>query len=359
MAKRILVYGMTDNPGGIETYLVNMMQKMRERDVIFDYLCDFPTVAHKELIERNGSRIYYIPAKSKGLIKHWMEVYRVVKRHEEYKTIYFNILDAGAAFTMLIPWLMRRKIVVHSHNGETDKKRLHKYCRPFMLFMAKEYLACSNVAAEFMFGSKHKNEVIFIPNAIDVGKYKYNEKSRKETREKLNLHEDNVVICHVGRLSLQKNPFGMLEIFKAVLRQNDKAILLSVGTGELANEVKEKAYELGIHNNVRFLGKRSDVAELLQAADVFFLPSFYEGLPIVALEAQAAGLPCVLSKNITEEIDLTGNVCFVSLSESEERWASILLERAALTRECKGVLEETEYNIKNFEQTLNKIEKCL
>lgn len=362
MEKRILVYGMTDNPGGIETYLMNVMQKLAEHNVKFDFICDFPSVAYAELIAKYDSKVYFIPAKSKGLLKHWNELYKVLKQHKEYRTVYFNILDAGAVFTMVIPWILRRKIVTHSHNGETDKKKLHKYCRPVLTLMTNQYLTCSEIASKFMFGSNKKiqDKVIKIPNAIDIEKYKYDEDIRILKRKELNISEEQLVIGHIGRMSIQKNPLGMLDIFKETLKKDKRVVLLSVGTGELQAEVREYASRIGVEEQVKFLGKRADVEDLLQVMDVFFLPSFYEGLPIVALEAQAAGLSCVLSNNITNEVDITGNVSFIDIDAPYEEWANELLKHAKLERNnVKEIWKTSEYNLENFEYEIKKIEKCL
>lgn len=362
MSKRVLVYGMTDNPGGIETYLINTMHELKKQGMVLDFICDFPDIAYKEEILANGSKIYFIPAKSKNLITHWVEILKVLKKHKEYRTVYFNILDAGAAFSMLIPWMLRRRIVVHSHNGETDKKRLHQLCRPIMVFMAKRYLACSKVASDFMFGTNPKiqGKVAIIPNAIDVKKYAYNEEIRRVKRKELNLLNGEKVVCHVGRLSMQKNPFGMLDIFKALLIKEKNVILLSIGTGEIETEVKLYAKKLGISDSVRFLGKRLDVQELMQAADVFFLPSFYEGLPIVAIEAQAAGLQCVISDRISRETDITGNVHFLSLDAPVNQWVDTLLEGASASRcDVEEVLKVSDFNIDNFDKAVVRLKKYL
>ena len=359
MPNRVLAYGMTDNPGGIETYLINTMKELNKQDIKLDFLCDFPQIAYKEDIENNGSKVYFIPAKGKRLIKHWLEIAKVLKEHKEYQTIYFNILDAGAVFTMMIPWIMGRKIVTHSHNGETDKKKLHKYCRPLMNFVTSEYFSCSKVAASFMFGKKAEKAVL-IPNAIDMEKYRYNEVVRARKRKELGIDNNTNVICHVGRLSIQKNPFGMLDIFHELVENNENSVLLSIGTGELEKEVKECAKKLEIEKNVQFLGKRDDVSELLQAADVFFLPSFYEGLPIVVLEAQAAGLTCIVSDSITREVDITGNVQFINLHEQKNKWVNALIDSSKMARHDVGEkLKDSEYNINNYNSIIQKlIDSC-
>ena len=149
----------------------------------------------------------------------------------------------------------------------------------------------------------------------------------------------------------------MLDIFKEVLQKVPDAVLISIGTGDMDDEVLSYAKEIGIEKNVLFLGKRSDIPELLSASDVFFLPSFYEGLPIVAIEAQASGLQLVISDAITKETDITGNVKFISLNESNETWANALIEASNKSREnnVMNKISEAEYNTDDAEKITKKL----
>ena len=321
MPTHILVYGMTDNPGGIETYVMNQLRTIDRNKVIFDFVTDFPTIAYADEIKSYGSNIHYIPAKSKSLFKHLYGLYKILHKHPEYKKVYFNVLDAGAAITEVIPWIMGRCVITHSHNGSTNKIRLHKLCRPFLNFFTCKRYACSQVAAQFMFGDK---TATIIPNMIDLRKYNFSEEKRNAKRKELDI-ENKFVICHIGRLSPQKNPIGLIDIFKAVLEIDPNSVLLSVGTGEIADEVHTYAKENGVYENILFLGKRTDIDYLLCASDIFLLPSFYEGLPIVAIEAQASGLPCILSDNISKETKIAENVYFLNLEHPVEEWAKTIL----------------------------------
>ena len=329
--KKILVYGMTDNPGGIETYLLNFFRRVQDRDVHLDFVTDFPQVAYAAEFEKGGARIYYIPAKSRGLVRQWRAMHRILRKHPEYQTVYFNVLDAGGALTMLVPFLMGRRVVVHSHNSATDKKRLHRLCRPLLKIVSSHYAACSKVAADYMFGNT-KLPVLIIPNVIDTAAYAYNPQLREAKRSELGV-QDKLVICHVGRISNQKNPFGLIDIFSEIHRKDSNAVLLSVGDGELADEFHVYIQKKQLGDAVHCLGRRSDVAEILQAADVFLLPSFYEGLGIVAIEAQAAGLPCVISNSIPPEVICTDHVTSLSLKLPPAKWADEILRAARLPRE--------------------------
>ena len=334
MPTRILVYGMTDNPGGIEMYVMNQLRTIDRNKVLFDFVTDFPTIAYADEIKSYGSKIYYIPAKSKSPFKHLYALYKILRNHKEYKKVYFNVLDAGAAVTEFVPWIMGRIVMTHSHNGNTDKVRLHKLCRPFLnLFTHKRY-ACSQVASQFMFGNK---SATIIPNMIDLQKYGFSEEKRNKKRKELGI-ENKLVICHIGRLSPQKNPMGLIDIFKAVREENPNTVLVSIGTGEIADEVHNYAKEKGVYDSILFLGKRTDIDYLLCASDVFLLPSFYEGLPIVAIEAQASGLPCVLSDNISQEAKITENVHFLNLEEPFKKWTNTILSFRQIKR--KNVFDD-------------------
>lgn len=328
--KHILVYGMTNNPGGIETYLLSFFQRAQGKGVHLDFVSDFPAISGSEILESRGASLFFIPAKSKSLWGHLRGLWKILRQHKEYQTVYFNILDAGAAITMIVPFLLRRKIVVHSHNDNTEKLRLHKLCKPFLNFMAKGHAACSPMAGEYMFGAAGA-DCLVIPNAIDSEKYAFDDSLRQKKRRELGV-EGRPVICHVGRISYQKNPMGLIDIFQEVHRQNPDAILLSVGGGELMEQFTDYIARKGLTDCVKRLGVRKDVPEILQAADVFLFPSLFEGLGIALLEAQAAGLPCVISDVIPKQAIVTDLVCSVSLDAPPEAWAKLVLDRIALPR---------------------------
>lgn len=335
--KRVLVYGMTDNPGGIESYLITVLEKMRDFDICLDFVTDFPEIAYKERLVANGSRIYYIPAKGKKLFRHWAGMRKILKDNPDYETVYFNLLDAGGVFTAIIAKLMGRNVVVHSHNGDTDKQKLHRRCKPLLGMITDRYMACSGLAAEYMFGEKilKKKDIMVVPNAIEAGRFEYNEKIRHEYRKKLGI-DDRFVVCHVGRMTRQKNPFRMIDIFKEVYKRNPQAVLLYIGDGDIKKEVTEYAKTAG--DAVKILGTRDDIPEIMQASDVFLLPSLYEGLPIVAIEAQAADLPTVMSTDITDEVGITDHAVYVDLQEGNDKWANVILSFEG--RKRKSVKED-------------------
>ena len=321
--KHILVYGMSDNPGGIETYLLNFFLRTQGKLIHMDFVSDFSAVAYGDILEERGAKIHFIPAKSKNLFGHLLSMWRILRSHREYDGVYFNILDAGAAVTMIPVFLLGRKIVVHSHNDNTEKIRLHRICKPFLNFFTAERSACSEAAAEYMFGKKAKQALV-VPNAIDATRFIFCEETRMRKRQELGLG-DRPCICHVGRITQQKNPIGLIDMFEAVRRKCPEALLLSVGTGDMMEQFQDYIAEKGLADSVMCLGVRNDVDELYQAADVFLFPSLYEGLPIALLEAQAAGLPCVISDVISRQATVTDLVRAVSLEASPEKWADLVI----------------------------------
>ena len=320
--KRVLVYGMTDNPGGIESYLMFLMDKLKAYDICLDFVTDFPTIAYDDRIKASGGKVFFIPPKGKKLFKHWMGMRKILKAHPEYESIYFNLLDAGGVFTAIVAKLMRRKVIVHSHNGDTDKVKLHKRCKKALSSIADGFVSCSKLAGKYMFTEKKQDKVLIIPNAIDVDRYSFDPIKREEVRASLDV-SDNFVVCHIGRITRQKNPYRVLDIFEAVYKKEPSAVLLYIGEGDMSEEIKTVVSSKGLP--IKMLGTRGDIPDIMQAADVLLLPSLYEGFPIVSIEAQTAGLPTVMSTNITDEIGLTDRAVFIDLDKSDDEWADKII----------------------------------
>ena len=326
--KRVLVYGMTGGVGGIESYLMNIYRNLDRDKLTFDFVTDFPVMAYEDEVIEKGSYVYKIPAKGRHPVKQLWTLGRILRRHKEYHTVYFNILDAGAAFTMLEPYLHRRRIAVHSHNGNTANTGLHGKMQKLLLFLADRKLACSEIAARYMFGDKSvdNGEVTVINNAIDLDKFRFNPDLRQEKRQELGILEGQKVILHVGRMDPQKNPYFLLDIMKTLAAQDPEALLLYVGWGDLEEDIKAYAGKKGLtEKNVRFLGTSNQVSALMQAADVFLMPSLFEGLPVAGIEAQAADLACFFSDTITRELQITQRVYFLSLETPTQKWAEEIL----------------------------------
>lgn len=353
--KTVLIYGMTNTPGGIESYILSVIKSLNNK-IYFSVVTDFDKVAYEEILKNYNVEIHYIPPKSKSLIKHIRAFYKILKNHREYTTVYFNVMDAICIFTEIVPFVMQRKIITHSHTANAlcgKKRRLHMICRPLLNLISSKKAACSNDAAEFMFGSS--KDTVIIKNAIDIKKYAYNIHVREKLRAEMNI-KNKIALCHVGRICPEKNQEKIIEVFKEFTNSDKNSVLIFVGTGDISieNKLKKRAHELCIDENIIYLGARDDVHEILQAADVFLLPSLFEGIPIAAIEAQAAGLHLVVSDNVSRNVDVTGNVTFIPVDKSKKNtqlWAEAVYNAAMQSRtDTTHAISDKGFDINSSEE---------
>lgn len=316
--------------GGVEAVTINYYRNIDKNKVQLDFICDEDsTNIPYEEIERMGGKVIIIPSYSKPF-KYHKALKRVLKEGN-YKIIHSNIntLSVFSLFAAKCAGVPVR--IAHSHsttNKKEKKKNLMKQVlRPFSKVFATDYMCCSELAGRWLFGNKEydKGNVYLLNNAIDLDKFKYNESLRKKKRKELGIKDDTLVIGHIGRFVAQKNHDFLIDIFNEIHKKNNNSILLLAGQGPLIEDIKNKVKELNLDDNVKFLGQRNDANELYQAFDVFLLPSLYEGLPVVGVEAQAAGLLCYLSDDMTKETKVLDITKFMSLNNTPEEWANNIL----------------------------------
>lgn len=317
--------------GGVESVVMNYYRNIDRSEIQFDFICDEDStnIPYDE-IESLGGKVILIPPYQK-VIKYHKELKRVLKEGN-YKIVHshINTLSVFSLFAAKCAGVPVR--IAHSHSTtnkkEKNKNLMKQLLRPFSKVFATDYMCCSELAGRWLFGDKEydKGNVYLLNNAIDLDKFKYDEVVRREKRKELNIDDDTLVIGHVGRFVEQKNHRFLIDIFNEVHKQNEKSILLLVGQGPLMEKIKEKVKSLGIEDSVKFLGQRNDISELYQAFDVFCLPSLYEGLPVVGVEAQATGLLCLFSDDMTKETKVLESTKFLSLEQSAKEWAEILLK---------------------------------
>lgn len=332
--KRILIIGQTDNPGGVET-VIKRYYEFLQQDFRMDFMVFTNTCYDEAYFKAHQSRIVFIksaqfrhPLAYKKEIHTFFEVNKGI-----YDVIWFNCCDlANSGYIMKQAKITGiRKRIIHAHNTQlmqTGKRRyfyslMHHYWKNHISRYATDFWACSESAGDFFYKAPILKGKAFkiIHNAIETEKYAYDSVTRKQIRETYNL-ENRYVIGHVGRFQFQKNHEFLIDIFYEYLKLDSRAVLMLVGQGEEEDAIRQKVINLGIEKSVLFMGVRTDVNRLLQAMDVFLLPSRFEGLPLVLIEAQTAGLKCFASKDvITEAADLTGNVEFISLKEDADIWA--------------------------------------
>lgn len=318
--------------GGVESVVMNYYRNIDKSKIQFDFICDEDsTNIPRAEIESMGGRIILIPPYQK-VFKYQKELKRVLKEGQ-YKIVHshINVLS-------VFPLRAAKKAgvpvrIAHSHsttNKKEWKKNLLKMAlKPFSKVYATDYFACTEHAGRWLFGDKEfdKGNVYVLNNAIDLDKFKCNEEVRIVKRKELGIDDGTIVIGHAGRFVAQKNHEFIIDVFNEVHKENKNTKLMLIGKGPLEEQIKEKVNQYGLTEAVMFLGQRpEDIHELYQAMDIFLFPSLYEGLGMVAIEAQCAGLPCICSTEVPEIAKVTANVEFIKLEEPVEIWKKKIID---------------------------------
>ena len=252
--------------------------------------------------------------------------------------------------------------IAHSHNTDFQtknkfKKAVGNYFKKKLVFYATDYFACSKLAGEWLFGDKIVTSPKFkvIHNGVDLKKYAFNSKIRNEIRNLYKISENEIVIGHVGRFTEQKNHVFLIDIFNEYHKINSNSRLLLVGTGILEENVKEKVEDLKIADKVIFAGFRSDVNNYMQAMDLFVLPSKFEGLGLVLIEAQASGLPCFTSKDVVpKEAQVSDLLTYIRLSSNAKKWANIINKSSFNRKDVAKEIKDSGYDINEAALELEK-----
>ena len=318
--------------GGVSAMVFNLYRQMSDR-VVFDFLTPNRTTysAQKAEILSRGGKVMEFGINSKNLPGK-LKLYFALKKFlgkRKYDIIHIN---AGVLlFNYVVACACRKysnaKIIVHSHsNGGRSglKEKLSSPLKHGLSKRADRTIACSDSAAEYMFDEKKVKKTLILKNGIDVERFRFNEETREKLRKEKNL-DGNFVIGHIGRFMPEKNHEFLLDVFAECAKREKNSKLLLAGEGELLPEIRDKAVSLGLEDRVVFLGPVTNPEEWYQTMDVFVLPSHFEGFGIVNIEAQAAGLPCVISDAVPEEVDVSGHVDRLPLSAGKNAWADKIL----------------------------------
>ncbi len=339
------VFGRLDC-GGAETLAMELFRNIDRDKFQFDFLVHTDEKCfYDDEVSKLGGTVYHAPP------------YRVYNHFAYVKwwknflnTHNFNVIHGHmysiASIYLKVAKSFGLKTIAHSHstsNGAGFAARIKDFLQLTISIYTDYKLACSPEAGKWLFRSDNFSVV---NNGIDAGKFKFDPGVRSAQREKLAV-TDKFVIGHVGRFSEPKNHTFLLDIFRHVRQKRNNAILLLVGDGELRQSIEQKVHSLGLENSVIFTGVRRDANELLMAMDVFLFPSLYEGLSVALVEAQASGLKCIVSKNVSRESDLTKNMNFLSLDSSLEHWADTILKSEPLTirEQAIEVIRKSGYGI--------------
>ncbi|MBE5802800.1 MAG: glycosyltransferase family 1 protein [Clostridiales bacterium] len=337
---------------GLETILMNYYRNIDRTKIQFDFLTHRPERAdYDDEIEALGGRVFHAPRLyPQNYAAYFSFMKAFFKEHPEYQIMHSHI-DAMSYLPLLAGKRAGVPIrIAHSHNTSIDKDYkylLKQLFRKLLPGTATHLLSCGEEAGRFLFGNRPFS---LIHNAIEPDRFYYNEAVRDEVRTELGL-EGRYVIGHVGRFSYAKNHQFLLEIFAEVLRRDENAVLLLVGTGEKEQEIREGVRRLRIQEQVRFLGTRSDMDRLYQGMDVLVMPSLFEGVPVVGIEAQFAQLPCLFSDRVPTEVGFTELSAFLPLEQSAVYWAEEILKRKQILRGATQVAG-SRYDVTTAQKTL-------
>ena len=311
--------------GGAEAFIMNLYRNIDRTKVQFDFLLRSTENLYNDEIESLGGRIFLTATFPRHAWQNYKDTEAFFTEHKEYAIIHVH----GNALLYMSGLLLAKKTgipvrIMHSHNTQTRKpifRLIHEGNKLFIHSLATTQLACSEAAGEWMFKGY---DCTVVNNGIDVKEYLYNAAAREEIRKEFQL-DGKFVVGHIGRFLRSKNHSFLLDIFSEIHKQNEAAVLLLIGTGLLEESIREQVRQLGLEDAVIFAGVRNDVEKMLQAMDVFLFPSLFEGLGIVAVEAQAAGLHTIVSEAVPKEAFLTELIESIPLSAPKEEWAEKVL----------------------------------
>lgn len=344
------------NTGGAEKIVVTYFKYIDKNKFQWDFVITRYEDENKRgmlesLVEKLGGNIYRVHRKRENYIKNILDINKIIK-NGNYDIVHSH-LDELSTFYLLSAKKNGVKVrICHSHlagaKRGTAVEILCKLLKPLMNRVVTDKFACGIEAAKSLWGKENvdSGNVFIMNNAIETEEFKYKTEIRTQIRKELNV-ENNILFGTVGRLSYQKNTEFIIEIFKQIYILNKKAKLLLVGDGEKEKLLKSKVMEYGLNENVIFIKRREDINKIMMALDAFLLPSRYEGLPIVMVEAQCTGLDCFVSNCITKEIEINPNVYYLSLNESSEFWAEFVLNNMNKFERSKGYknIEKAGYEI--------------
>lgn len=338
----VLVFGMTENPGGVESFLMNYYRRIDLNRFHFDFLCNsYDPVAFEDEIHAMGGRTVHFTSRRRNPLRFRRELESFFVKHAgEYQAIWVNINSlANIDYLKMARKYGIPKRIIHSHNAQNmDTKlrgMLHEANRGTLGRYATDFWACSEYAAKWFYAGKGgkgelRHPAVVIRNAIDVEKIRGGVARREEFRRQAGGEADwsdkYIIIC-IGRLHFQKNQKFAIDIMADLIPEMPDARLVLVGQGEDEEMLRAHVREKGLENEVYFAGVVTDIPGWLGAADFFLFPSVFEGLGIAGLEAQAAGLPVLASADvIPEDIAVTDLLRFYSLQKDAAEWANEIIQ---------------------------------
>lgn len=360
MLRILHVFGQTSR-GGAESMIMNYYRKIDRAEIQFDF------VKHSELegdfdeeIKSLGGRIFSVPRLTVfnyfSYIKTWKEFFSA---HPEYRIVHVHHFKLAGAVLKAAKSCGVKIRIAHSHNASI-KGRLHEtvlfftVLSPMMKHYATHLWACGEEAGKVIFG---KRKFTILNNAIDVNRFYFSESDRTHIRTEYAIKDDVKLIGHVGRFFPQKNHPRLIQIFKQLHSEDHKTMLLLIGDGKDRPMIEHIVQKSGMSDSIIFAGVRSDIPAILSAMDLFLFPSLYEGLPVSIIEAEASGLPCVVSDSVTKEVNVTDLVTNIPLSASDKEWIKAVekaIGRKNQRNRYPQIIKDAHYDISENAQWLTQ-----
>lgn len=345
--KVLIVNTVTFRLNGITSVIMNYYRNMDRTGMQIDFVVKNElSEAFRAELEGSGAAVHYIPRNS-NLPGYIRQLYRVCK-DGKYDVVHIHGNSAMMLLDVLPTLLARVPVrIVHSHSTNCSHVTLHKLLKPLFRRCYTHGFACGEDAGRWLYD---KHPFTILKNGVDLKKYRFDSAVRKEYRRKLGVDEQ-IVIGHIGYFSALKNHTFLLDAFAAAAARDERYRLLLIGNGDLFQDMKDKAAALGVENKVWFLGNTTEVAQYIQAMDMLTLPSLHEGLPVVLVEAQSAGLPCLVSDRVAKEADLTNSLRYLSIDDASA-WAEAFTQidvdegqRAIRCNEWQRCIAEAGYDV--------------
>lgn len=318
---------------GITNVVMNLYHAMDKQDMRMDMLGVYPVGdTYAQQIRSGGGQVFYLERTMRHPLRYIRELEQLI-RSQGYDAIHVHGNSSTLALEMIAGWCAGCQVrIAHSHNTTSSYMTIHRLFKPVFRRLCTHRLACGVDAGKWLYGDK---PFTVVNNGIDTSRFAFREEGRSEIRGQFGVTEQELLIGHVGRFNEAKNQGFLVELLQELTNRGLSYRLMLIGAGKLRETVEQKAETLGISHRVIFAGETDRVGDYLSACDLLVMPSLFEGLPLSLVEAQANGLHCVISENITREVDKTGNVNFLPLNGGPTLWADTV-EALALPGDKKA-----------------------
>ena len=349
------------NQGGIENFVMNVYRNIDRTKIQFDFAFSTNKKGYFDNEAKAlGANIYFFDSEKKSFWNYRRNLKRIIQEHGPYAAVHSHIYYFSG-FVLFIAKRCGVKIRI-SHSHETQKGRKQTFIRKvyerlmrkMIKVNATDWLCCSDKAGDFVFGKSIPYQVVY--NGIDLNRFQYREERREFTRKKIGVYDERIVL-NVGRFAEQKNHLFILKTFQHLLEQSNDYRLVLIGGGPLELSIREKCKEYGFYDKCIFLHNIQNAEDYYCAADIFILPSLYEGLGIVLVEAQATGLHTLISDKVTREVGVTDLAYYLSIDNTEKKWAIMIDNLIAVQSERAQYNEKLENSAFDINQTVKDLTK--